>query len=115
MRGLKKLMKQTSAQSILEYILLLGIVAFVLFAMNSLIRRGVQSLIKVTADEIGNQQNGEQNFNSEAGYLVEALSSSKNSRFNIMRQRLDQHSKFINERMDLVTNSISNLAFTPDQ
>ena len=111
----KKFTTNTNGQSILEYMLLLGIVTFVLFAMNPLIRRGIQSLIKVTADEIGTQQNGEQNFNSQSGFLVESLSSMNSVHSNTQRQRLKRFIKNIDEQADLVTNATSNLGFTEDR
>ena len=52
----------------LEYVVVVGVVITILFAMNTMIRRGLQGFIKVTADQIGTQQNAEQDFNS--AYLV---------------------------------------------
>jgi len=64
MRGLRR------GQTVLEYTIIVGIVAMMLSYMGTSIKRGAQSLIKVTADQIGNQQNSEQDFNdAQSGFL----------------------------------------------
>ena len=63
-------------QTIVEYIVLIGIITVALFYMGPLFKRGVQSLVKVTSDQIGGQQNAEQDFQdandpgATGGYLV---------------------------------------------
>ncbi len=63
-------------QTVVEYIVLIGIITVALFYMGPLFKRGVQSLVKVTADQIGNQQNADQDFvnaddpGATGGYLV---------------------------------------------
>lgn len=59
----------------MEYVLVLGVVLMVLFAMNPMIKRGSQSMIKLMADQIGNQVNGEQSFD-ETGHMDHSLSAS---------------------------------------
>ena len=57
-------------QTILEYTIIVGIVTVVLYYMGTGIKRGVQSLVKVTADQVGNQQNSDQEFNdTRQGYM----------------------------------------------
>jgi len=64
-------------QSVIEYTMLVGIISVVLFYMGTNIKRGVQSLVKVTADQVGNQQNSDQNFNdAQSGYMESSNSSS---------------------------------------
>lgn len=48
------------AQSILEYAIVLGIVAIALSAMSLYFRRGIQAVVKVAADEAGNQKDAEE-------------------------------------------------------
>lgn len=43
------------AQSLLEYTLILGVVAVALVGMQVYFKRGVQSMVKVVADDFGNQ------------------------------------------------------------
>ncbi|MFC1599301.1 hypothetical protein ACFL2W_00770 [Candidatus Omnitrophota bacterium] len=43
------------AQSIMEYVLVIGLVSIALGAIQSYTRRGVQSIIKVSTDRLGNQ------------------------------------------------------------
>lgn len=47
-------------QTTLEYIILIGIVVMAIFFMSPAFKRGIQSLVKVTADQIGNQAAADQ-------------------------------------------------------
>jgi len=68
-------MRARHGQSILEYTIIVGIVTVVLYYMGTGIKRGVQSMVKVTADQVGNQQNSDQDFNdSQQGYMVSSNS-----------------------------------------
>ncbi len=49
----------TCGQSIMEYVLLIGIIITVLFAMQTYMRRGIQAVIQVAADQIGLQEDAE--------------------------------------------------------
>jgi Flp pilus assembly pilin Flp len=64
-------------QTILEYTIIVGIVSVVLFYMGTGVKRGVQSLVKVTADQVGNQQNSDQDFNDAQGYLQQSNSATQ--------------------------------------
>lgn len=49
--------KKLMAQSITEFVILLGIVSLVFITMKVYMQRGIQAAIKVSADEFGNQTN----------------------------------------------------------
>ena len=48
------------AQSISEYILVIGIVTAAFVAMQAYVKRGIQAVIKVGADQVGDQQRAEE-------------------------------------------------------
>jgi len=50
-------MRARHGQTILEYTIIIGIVTMMLFYMGTGIKRSLQSLVKVTADQVGNQGN----------------------------------------------------------
>ncbi len=50
---------RSKGQSILEYAVVLGMVALALAAMSLYFRRGIQSVVKSAADEAGNQKDAE--------------------------------------------------------
>jgi len=60
--------KNVSGQTLVEYSIIIGIVVTVFVAMNPMIKRGFQSMIKIAADQIGNQENSDQTFD-ESGYM----------------------------------------------
>lgn len=57
-------------QSIVEYATILGIVTFILMAMNPMIKRAIQGTIKTVADQIGSQENAEQDQAAKTGFLI---------------------------------------------
>ena len=111
----KKYIKRLHGQSVLEYVLLVGIISIVSFAMMQQIKRGTQSLIKVAADEIGNQANSDQAFSdNRQGYLdfsKTAVSSSSQKR---VRDRVGVMTYVLDERQDVNTNSQTNLGFVEE-
>ena len=60
-------------QSLLQYTIVLGIAATVFVVMAPMLRRVSQGFIKVAADQIGVQQNGEQSFDLAGGYLKNSV------------------------------------------
>ena len=75
-------MSARRGQTILEYTIIVGIVTMVLFYMGTAVKRGVQSLVKVTADQVGNQQNADQDFNDvqPEGYMINSTDVTEESK-----------------------------------
>jgi len=110
-------------QSILEYTMLVAILTVVLYYMGTGIKRGVQSLVKVTADQIGNQQNADQDFNDvQAGWMVGSNSqtedvnnkqTTESGYINKTGEVVYSMNASFNESSNTVTNSASNGGFAP--
>lgn len=75
---LRKRSDHRKAQSFLEYTIVVSTVVLILFAMNTMIKRGTQGMIKVVADQIGLQENGDQRFDA-SGYLENSYTSVRTS------------------------------------
>ena len=60
-----------SAQSTLEYAVIIAVVAAVLTGMRFYFQRGLQSAIKVAADQIGTQEDGESIDTSDGVKTIE--------------------------------------------
>ena len=56
-------------QSIVEYIIIIGIAIVALYALGPGFRRGVQSVVKATADQLAPQQNADQDFSADSSHL----------------------------------------------
>jgi len=54
-----RILRNKKAQSILEYAVLLGLAGIALSSMQVYFKRGIQSVIKVAADEVGKQEDSE--------------------------------------------------------
>jgi len=116
-------MRARRGQSILEYTIIVGIVVVVLSYMGTGIKRGMQSLVKVTADQVGNQQNADQDFNdAQAGYMNASYTQTQ-SNINGQTMQLGYtpasgNAVFLmnttfNESTDTITNTITNGGFSP--
>ena len=68
LRHKNKIIKTRNAQTLLEYTMVIGIIVIVIFAMNPMIKRGIQGIIKVVADQVGNQKDSDQAFD-DSGHL----------------------------------------------
>jgi uncharacterized protein (UPF0333 family) len=101
-------------QTILEYTILLGVIVIVMSAMGPMLKRGIQSLIKVVADQVGVQQNAEQKFD-ETGHLEASYTSTRGS---MDKQTLDfigQTMYIFNDLTATQSNALINLGFTEEQ
>jgi len=111
-------------QTILEYTIIVGIVTVVLFYMGTGVKRGVQSLVKVTADQVGNQQDADQDFTDvRQGYMESSNSTTEQ----INNKQIGQIGYYpstgttpvettniaYNDYTDTVTNTITNGGFSP--
>ena len=68
-----------TAQSILEYTLIVGIVAVVLVALTPYLKRSIQSVVKTTADQMGIQSQSEQVVSDRSTYLAESFSARRDT------------------------------------
>ena len=105
---------KTSAQVLLEHVLLIGIAVLALVSMSPIIRRTIQSVVKVTADEIGVQKESDQDFNSDRGYLVGSKTATEYSRTKHLRDIPGSVVRRTTEEIDTTTNTITNLGFTQE-
>jgi hypothetical protein len=90
--------------------------------MGTGIKRGVQSLVKVTADQVGNQQNADQDFNdTQQGYMVGSNTVTQESKKDRSQKqgicRYQGNAVYttnihVNESSDTVTNTITNGGFS---
>lgn len=65
----------SGAQSLLEHVILISIVTSLLVALGPLIKRGIQAVVRLTADQFANQVNAEQKVTTTSGYLVSSYAT----------------------------------------
>ncbi len=108
------------AQSLLEYVVLIGVVATAFIFISVFFKRGINGMIKVTADQIGVQANSDQfpdpkygsNADLTRGYLV---SSDTASQLSTQKQSVENFGTFnyaVDDRVETQSNSLVNLGFT---
>ncbi len=109
-------------QTIVEYTIIVGIVTVVLFYMGTGVKRGVQSLVKVTADQVGSQQNADQDFNdTRQGYMVNSTTETQEAKnrqvtetgyIPVSGNAIYVSNTSVNESTDTQTNTYTNGGFT---
>jgi len=96
------MMRIRRGQTILEYTMIVGIATLVLYYMGTGFKRGVQSMVKITADQVGNQANSDQDYNDAiAGHM--AFSSTVTN---------DVHNKLVSVQNNLITTNDSDTTST---
>jgi len=104
-----------NGQSIIEYVLLVGIATMALMYMGTDFKRGVQSVFKVTVDQLGNQADSDQDFTYQtSGTLVNSDSRSSQT-YNKTTQALGNNTTryLSNSQTESMTNSLTNMSFDP--
>jgi hypothetical protein len=111
-------------QTIIEYTMIIGIVVVVLTYMGTGIKRGVQSLVKVTADQVGIQNNADQDYNdAQQGYMIASNTSMQENNSkgisetgyisNVTQAPVYVENEYFSESSNTSTNTITNGGFTP--
>jgi hypothetical protein len=75
------------AQTFVENTLLLGIVTMLVVAMSPMARRGAQAMVRLVADQFGNQEMADQ-AGGDQGYLVNQEAKSRETQSTKRRDRL---------------------------
>ena len=103
-----------AGQSILEYIALVGLVVAVLVTMSTSLRRGVQGMVRMVSDQLGDQKKSEQPFD-ETGHLVNSLTSTNMIVDKQTIDRVGTINYIFNDQEVSQTDTFLNLGFTERQ
>ena len=100
------------AQSLGEYAILISLVVAIMMALFPLVKRGTQSFIRAGADEIGNQEDADQDFNSDTGFTNASGQATNSDSYTIRRDWPGMTGLYTNTTDTTVSNTYSNLGFT---
>ena len=110
--------RMIKGQSILEYVLLISMVALILGAMTPMVRRSIQSVVKTTADQLRPQNEADQSVN-EAGLLDRSITVAKTRNIRSVVPMLSPDGisygdilYVTRDKSSEMTNSVVNLGFT---
>ena len=97
-------------QTVLEYVLLIGIVTLALVYMGTDLKRGLQSVVKVTADQMGNQVQSDQDFDmtTQKGFLLNSTSNTWQKQQTIKEEMFGDTRTQEGIFTESLTNSITN-------
>ena len=96
----------------MEYAALITVVVLIFLTMSTYIRRGIQGIVKVTADQLGNQQKSEQTFD-DRGYLINSITFTRGSIDKERKEQLGVMNYIFNDTVETDSMSILNAGFTP--
>jgi len=104
----------TKAQSLIEYAIVIGIISIVLMAMGPMIQRGIQSMVRMTADQIGNQQCSEQPFD-DTGHTEFSRTDSNVGLYDRTQELFGERTYGYGGFVQTKTITIANLGFSESQ
>ncbi|OGX06011.1 MAG: hypothetical protein A2Z88_05990 [Omnitrophica WOR_2 bacterium GWA2_47_8] len=114
----KGFLHQRDAQTILEYMSLIGIIAAVFLAMSAYIGRGLQGMVKLVADQVGNQKDADQRpkqvpgQRDDRGFLINSYTAERD--FKSKLSETIPGGNFIyryGDRVESDSHAITNLGF----
>jgi len=100
------------AQIFLEYVIVIGAVVLAMLAMNTMIKRGTQGMVKVVADQLGNQAAADQQFGS--GFLEEQYTTTRTTATKLKREFLGNTTYTYGDVTQITSDVIINMGFTPE-
>jgi len=121
----KTIKSSRDAQTMLEYSIVLSIVALVFIGMQPFLQRGIQGMIKVVGDQIGNQETADQllfqgnvidsqKIAENGGYLLSAYSTTRaNFDSRTIEDGAGTTTYIFDDMVDTDSNALINLGFSP--
>ena len=99
-------------QTTVEYIIIIGIVITALYAMGPLFKRGTQSLIKATSDQLAAQNRADQDFSYDASHLdIMTTRTGTSSQRNVQETNYAVNT-LVSEATDTFSNMTTNMGFS---
>lgn len=103
------------AQTFLEYIAVITVITAIMIVMSTMVKRGVQGMVKAVADQIGVQENSDQQ-GGRGGYLVSMTARAQKDQFTTTRERLGNiEYHYDRDFQASQTEQLSNLGYTEDE
>ena len=108
-----KMMRTNRGQSILEYMMIVSILTVGLTYIGTGIKRGVQNMVKITADQVGNQANSDQDFiDPLSGFEQTSTSQTNESSNKTVIQQHNMTNSIYEDTTYTASNSVTNAGFT---
>ncbi|MFA5059283.1 MAG: hypothetical protein WC676_01470 [Candidatus Omnitrophota bacterium] len=109
------MLKMTRGQSLMEYIILVGIVSTALVVMSPPIRRGLQDVVRLAADQLAPQSASEQESGATDQYVVNSVSNSHSIMNRQLIHQVNDITYVFNDEITSSSDSLVNMGFTPGE
>lgn len=107
--------KSSTGQTILEYVAVIGLAIAVLMAMGPMMRRGIQGMIRLVADQVGDQRSADQLADDKYGHLINSVAISRARIDKVTKDRVGEVNYIYEDRAVSGTRTFANLGFTERQ
>lgn len=98
---------KNSGQSLMEYIIIIGVAMTAIYFMTPAIKRHMQAIIKGTADQLAPQSRAEQDFNEEETHLANSLSATAERVSRTTEDNVNGMTTFVSGSTSTITNTIT--------
>jgi hypothetical protein len=99
----------------MEYVMLISIITAAVVYMLPRVKRTTQSMIKLAADQLGDQKGADQTFNDvEKSYQVNSVAASRVVVNNLRTDTASAIKQTYNEATDSTTTSFTNVGWTKE-
>jgi len=105
--------RQKKAQNVIEYIMLLTLVTAVVMAMGPICKRFTQGMIRLVADQVGNQKAADQQ-NMDDGFLSNAFTATRMTSQGVREDLLGNTTYYPFSQMVLDSIQYSNLGLSEE-
>jgi hypothetical protein len=98
-------------QTFVEYTLLVSLVMALFFTISPLMRRSTQSLVRLVADQVGNQQDSDQSGGKD-GYMESSHLQTRSDQRQTLRERLGAFETEYMGSDESISNMVTNLGYS---
>jgi hypothetical protein len=107
------LTRNGTGQVFVEYTMILAVLVLVMFGMGPMFQRGLQSLIRLVADQVGVQENAEQKFD-ESGHIESTYISTRSTTNKRTLDFVGTTNYVLSDAVEMTSDALINLGFTEE-
>ena len=100
-------------QTVVEYVIIIGIIVTAMYVMGPAFKRGVQTLVKGTADQLSSQKLAEQDFSTDTSHMESSRANVSTNNQRSIRQDGTKTIVTANESSTTTINTVTEMGFSP--
>ena len=102
-----------NGQTLREYAVLIGIISAALMSVSPFLKRSIQSVVKVTTDQMQPQNDADQLIDKSTGYLENAFITARGANTRQLKESKGGKAEYIfHEHSETISDTTTKLEFT---